>query len=143
VKNFLLPIALLLILGCVAPHAVSEPVAAEPETPAPEPEPPVVEPVAQEARAMAKTKWDTLCATCHGKIGRGDGPASAALAAGLLRDDSDLAWQKSVTDEYLAVVIVEGGAAVGKSPLMPPSPDLDGRPEVVSGLVAIVRSFAK
>lgn len=125
------------------PQAAADPVAAEPATPAPEPEPPVVEPAAQEARALAQAKWDTLCATCHGKTGRGDGPASAALAAGLLRDYSNLAWQKSVSDEYLAVVIVKGGAAVGKSPMMPPSPDLAGRPEVVRGLVEIVRSFAK
>lgn len=142
-KRSLFPFACVLILGCVAPHAVSEPVAAEPAAPAPEPEPPVMDTVATEARAMAQAKWDTLCATCHGKTGRGDGPASAALAAGLLRDYSDLAWQKSVTDEYLAVVIVKGGAAVGKSPMMPPSPDLAGRTDVVSGLVAIVRGFAK
>lgn len=142
-KRSLFPFACVLILGCVAPHAASEPVPAEPVAPAPEPEPPAVEPAAQEARDLAQTKWDTLCSTCHGKTGRGDGVAAGALAAGLLRDYSDLAWQKSVTDEYLAVVIVKGGAAVGKSPMMPPSPDLAGRTDVVSGLVAIVRGFAK
>lgn len=51
-------------------------------------------------------------------------------------------WQKSVTDEQLAKVIVEGGASVGKSALMPANPDLAGQPEVVQALVKKVRSFA-
>ena len=34
-----------------------------------------------------------------------------------------------------------GGAAVGKSPIMPASPDLDEKPEVVEGLVKLVRKF--
>ena len=35
-----------------------------------------------------------------------------------------------------------GGAAVGKSPLMPANPDLSSQPEVVQALVKRVRSFA-
>ena len=37
--------------------------------------------------------------------------------------------------------ITLGGAAVGKSPIMPASPDLDAKPEVVDGLVKIIRKF--
>ena len=40
-------------------------------------------------------------------------------------------------------VIVEGGPAIGKSPLMAPNADLKDKPEVVKALVAKVRSFAK
>jgi len=52
-------------------------------------------------------------------------------------------WQESVTDEHLKKIVVEGGPAVGKSPGMPPNPDLKGKDEVVSALVKVVRDFKK
>ena len=70
----------------------------------------------------------------------GNGPASAALVP-KPRNYSDKAWQSSVTDEQLRKTITMGGAAVGKSPIMPGSPDLDEKPDVVEGLVKIVRKF--
>lgn len=90
----------------------------------------------------AKAKYDQLCATCHGKKGIGDGAAAAALNP-KPRNYTDKAWQASVDDAYLAKVIVEGGAAVGKSAAMPPSVDLKDKPEVVAGLVQIIRNFSK
>lgn len=90
----------------------------------------------------AQAKYDTLCSTCHGKTGTGDGAAAAALNP-KPRNYTDKAWQKSVTDEYLGKAIVSGGAAVGKSALMPPNPDLANKPEVVAGLVQIIRNFGK
>ncbi len=80
------------------------------------------------------------CATCHGMDGRGAGPAAAALNP-KPRNYTDKAWQGAVTDEQLKSAIVGGGPSVGKSALMPPNPDLAGKPEVVAGLVSIVRSF--
>ena len=80
--------------------------------------------------------------TCHGASGGGDGPASAGLAP-KPRNFQDAAWQKSVSDEYLAQIIQYGGAAVGKSAAMPPNPDLMSKPEVVAALAAHVRSLAK
>ena len=47
----------------------------------------------------------------------------------------------NVTDEQLRTIIVNGGFAVGKSPLMPPNSDLEGKADVVEGLVGLVRSF--
>lgn len=91
-------------------------------------------------KGEAAQKWDTLCVSCHGKKGHGDGLASASLKV-KPRSFSDQAWQKSVTDEHLAKVIVEGGKAVGKSELMPPSPDLKDKPEVVKELVRKIRSL--
>jgi mono/diheme cytochrome c family protein len=90
--------------------------------------------------AEAKLKFETLCATCHGKTGKGDAPAAASFDV-KPRDYSDAKWQGSVTDEYLSKLIVEGGAANGKSPLMPANPDLKAKPEVVKELVKIIRSF--
>ncbi|MDA1258990.1 MAG: hypothetical protein O3A20_00045 [Planctomycetota bacterium] len=95
-------------------------------------------PVNPEARA----KFDGLCATCHGTSGKGDGAAAAALNP-KPRDYTDKAWQKTVTDEFLTKIIVQGGAAVGKSMLMPANADLADKPEVVAGLVKIIRGFAK
>jgi hypothetical protein len=38
-------------------------------------------------------------------------------------------------------VILKGGGAVGKSPLMPSNPDLESKPAVVDELVKIVRGY--
>ncbi len=90
----------------------------------------------------AQTMFNERCAACHGTEGKGNGPASAALNP-KPRNYTDKAWQASVTDEQLRKTILMGGAAVGKSPIMPASPDLDEKPEVVDGLINIVRRFGK
>jgi uncharacterized membrane protein len=77
------------------------------------------------------------CATCHGATGKGDGVALVPKP----RDYTDHAWQAAITDEQLRKVILEGGAAVGKSPLMPANPDLADKRELLDGLVRLVRSF--
>ncbi|MFZ9887389.1 MAG: c-type cytochrome, partial [Myxococcota bacterium] len=92
---------------------------------------------AEEAASIFKTR----CVICHGESGKGDGATAAALNP-KPRDYTDAAWQASVTDEQLAKAIVEGGAAVGKSALMPANPDLAGKPEVVAEIVKIIRGFA-
>lgn len=88
----------------------------------------------------AATLLASRCAACHGTAGKGDGPAAGGLNP-KPRSFGDPAWQKSVTDEHLAKVIVEGGAAVGKSPLMTANPDLKDKPEVVKALVKAIRAF--
>jgi hypothetical protein len=87
-----------------------------------------------------ETMFTQRCMPCHGEAGHGDGPGSAALNP-KPRNYTDGAWQKSVTDEQIKKTILYGGAAVGKSPMMPANPDLDGKPEL-DGLVAKVRSFS-
>lgn len=94
------------------------------------------------AVAEAEQIFNTRCAACHGMTGEGDGMAAAALNP-KPRKYSDKEWQASVDDSYIAKVIVEGGPAVGKSPLMAPNADLKDKPEVVKALVAKVRSFGK
>ena len=51
-------------------------------------------------------------------------------------------YGRRLTDEQIKKTILYGGAAVGKSPIMPASPDLESKPEVLDGLVKIVRGFA-
>jgi mono/diheme cytochrome c family protein len=105
--------------------------------PAPAPEPaPATSAAAQEAHDL----FNTLCSTCHGTSGKGDGVAAASLQV-KPRNYTDKAWQASVTDDQIKQVILGGGPAAGKSPLMPAQPQLAGKPEVVNELVKIVRSF--
>jgi mono/diheme cytochrome c family protein len=91
-----------------------------------------------DAKALFKTK----CVVCHGDHGAGDGPGAAALVP-KPRAFADAEWQKSVTDEHIKKIILEGGPAVGKSPAMPPNPDLQGKDAVVSALVQLIRAFKK
>ncbi|HET9958265.1 MAG TPA: c-type cytochrome [Polyangiaceae bacterium] len=110
----------------------------------------VPEPAAQGALAKGaeapaqspQTVFNTKCTVCHGSVGAGDGPGAAALDP-KPRAFADPAWQNSVTDEQIKKAILEGGAAIGKSPGMPANPDLSAKPDVVNGLVAIVRGFKK
>jgi cytochrome c553 len=92
--------------------------------------------------AKAREIFNTRCATCHGAQGRGDGPGAITLTP-KPRNYHDKAWQAKVTDDDIKKTIQYGGAAVGKSPMMPASPDLDSKPEVIEGLVKIVRNFGK
>jgi mono/diheme cytochrome c family protein len=80
------------------------------------------------------------CSVCHGLGGKGDGPASAALNP-KPRNYSDPEFQARVDDAHISKIIVEGGPSVGLSPLMVANPDLKDKPDVVEGLVGIVRGF--
>lgn len=97
---------------------------------------------AQSPAEEAKTAFNTLCSSCHGTSGQGDGPAAAALET-KPRNYTDKAWQASVTDDEIKKIILEGGQAVGKSPLMPAWTQFKDKPEVVDELVKIVRSYGK
>lgn len=92
------------------------------------------------AQAFARVVWTDRCSTCHGASGKGDGAVGVTLNP-RPRDFGDAAWQASVDDAHLRKVIVEGGAAVGKSPLMAPNLDLRDKPEVVDELVKQVRAL--
>lgn len=92
---------------------------------------------ADEAKQIA----DSRCAMCHGKTGKGDGPNGMTLNP-KPQDLTTKDWQKSVSDAQVRSVILKGGAAVGKSPLMPANPDLESKPAVVDELVKIVRSYS-
>jgi mono/diheme cytochrome c family protein len=113
------------------------PEAGRPATPPPAataaPEPPAAPPVAPAAAAEAPAEtgavggdaaaggqqYAVFCASCHGPTGNGDGPVAAGLDPKPARH-SDGAYMNALSDGYLFKVIKEGGAAVGKSPLMAP-----------------------
>ena len=108
---------------------------AEPAVRTPEPSP------ADVAARKATEIFSSRCANCHGPEGAGDGPTSAGLNP-KPRNFQEPSWQVSVTDAHIQKIIVEGGAAVGLSPLMLANPDLVERPAVVAALVAQIRGLS-
>ena len=93
-------------------------------------------------RKRAKDIFSTVCATCHGTVGHGDGPGSAALNP-KPRNFHDPSWQASVTDDHIEQTALMGGASVGKSPQMPAHPFLRDAPAVLASIREIVRGFGK
>ena len=116
--------------------------------PAPDPPPVAVQPRAGTPYACipgdasrGREKYETFCASCHGKAGDGEGPAAAGLNPKPARHD-DGTIMNPLTNEFLFEVIKDGGAAVGKSPLMAAwGGTLSG--EQVWDVVAFVRTLAK
>jgi len=94
------------------------------------------------AMRKAKAMFGSVCATCHGMDGTGNGPAAVNLNP-RPRNYTDGNWQSTVTDDQIKKTILVGGAGVGKSPMMPAQPQLKDEPEVLDGLVVIIRGFAK
>ncbi len=94
------------------------------------------------ARALteAKALYQSLCSTCHGTTGHGDGPGAGPLDP-KPRSFADSVWQASVTDDHIKRAVTLGGAGVGKSPMMPAQPALKGQPATLAALVQIVRGF--
>jgi cytochrome c oxidase cbb3-type subunit III len=68
---------------------------------------------------QGKKLYGQYCASCHGQSGKGDGAAAAALNP-KPRDHTDREYMSKMSDDDLLKVIKNGGASVGKSPLMPP-----------------------
>jgi len=83
--------------------------------------------------------FQSRCFVCHGRDGRGSGPASQGLAQ-KPQDLTDLSWQRSVTDDQIKTVIRAGGAIIGKSGAMAPNPDLTN--EDLNSLLEYVRQLA-
>ncbi len=50
-------------------------------------------------------------------------------------------WQDGITDAQIDAVILQGGAAVGKSAAMPPNPDLSSKPAVLAALRTMIRGM--
>jgi mono/diheme cytochrome c family protein len=127
--------SLLLTAACSKGESATPPASAPPAAETAKP--------AEAAPAATETAADVFknrCTPCHGVNGLGDGPASAALNP-KPRNYTDAAWQKSVTDDQLKKTILYGGAAVGKSAVMPSQPDLESKPVLLDGLIKIIRDF--
>lgn len=71
--------------------------------------------------------WKAKCTTCHGMVGRGDGPRGAMVRA---RNLADKNWQDTVSDQDLAASIKNGRGEM---------PAFDLPQETIDGLVKLVR----
>ena len=87
-----------------------------------------------------KTTFSTFCATCHGDTGKGDGIAGQALEPNPA-DFTDPAFWKARDDVQIKNAITNGGASVGKSPLMAPWGPVIGEEGVESVLLYLKASF--
>ncbi len=95
--------------------------------------------------AEGKELYNSLCQTCHGSEGMGDG---AGVPEHLLKPrpftqsafkfDTDADWQRG-TDQDLANVIKNGTAVYGGSTLMPPWAQLSE--DEIADLVGYVREL--
>lgn len=99
-------------------------------------------PVDPETLRQARELYDTRCSPCHGATGAGDGPQGQPLNP-RPRNYTDPGWQRSISDAKIASTIIKGGAEVSLSPTMPANPDLKRKPDLVNGLVEIIRGFRR
>jgi len=124
--------AALAVLACSdsapppAPAPVPTPAPAPvPQAPAPPPPPAAAPSGSADAAAAApdaargKLQFENYCVSCHGPRGEGDGPVGLALDPRPARL-GDRAYMSAKQDDYLFGVIKNGGASVGRSPLMAP-----------------------
>ena len=69
------------------------------------------------AESLGRPVFDHYCVTCHGDAGKGDGQN----ATNLTPPPPDFTTSKTLADAaYVRRIIMEGSAAVGRSPLSPP-----------------------
>lgn len=91
--------------------------------------------------AAGKAKYDTLCVTCHGATGAGDGVAAAALNP-KPRNFADKALMSTKTDAQLTGVIKNGGASAGLSTSMPAWGAMLNDADIAN-VIAYIRTLAK
>lgn len=71
------------------------------------------------AGSSASGKFDMVCSRCHGLDGKGERQLDAQDGLAPRPDFTDPAWQARATDEDIKRIVLEGGAAIGKSRDMP------------------------
>jgi len=95
-------------------------------------------PPVAEAQRLSQELWIRECADCHGIGGAADGSKSAALDPPA-PDFTDPC--RPAKDEWVARVILDGGASFHGSAAMRAHHELDDRPEVLAALVELVQGF--
>lgn len=88
--------------------------------------------------ADVKENWNTHCASCHGKDGKGQTKAGRTAGA---KDQTDAAYQAALKDDKMTASIKDG-LKDGKKDLMKPFKEKLNDDEI-KALVAHVRSFKK
>ncbi len=92
--------------------------------------------------AKGKATFITLCSSCHGNEGLGDGPTGLALPPEMKPRNLQTGDFKFATDDAkFKELLQKGGAAVGLNPLMTGAPS--ATPEEIDNMIAFVRSLKK
>lgn len=91
--------------------------------------------------ASPPEKFKTICASCHGEKGKGDGPAAKPLEAMVkVRDFTKCDYMSKRTDAQLTNVIKNGGPSEKLNPLMAAfGPQLTDKE--IKEIVAYIRSL--
>ena len=87
-----------------------------------------------------KQLYQQRCSPCHGPDGKANTPTAQALNP-KPADHTNGNYMNKLSNDHLHKVIKEGGASVGKSPIMPPQADWSD--EQIENVVVFVRSLAK
>ncbi|MDJ0787077.1 MAG: cytochrome c [Myxococcota bacterium] len=100
-----------------------------------------------EEPAPGRERYESLCASCHGPEGKGDGPLARDVvpmprdfSVGAFKFDAD-SDGRTGTDADLALVIRDGALAYGGNPLMAGFRQLGD--DAIAELVAYVRSLER
>jgi mono/diheme cytochrome c family protein len=124
-----------------APPPAAQPAPPPPLPAAPAPAQTTASAAPGDAAARGAAHYKLLCATCHGEDGCSPGPGAAGLNPQPAKH-CDGNYMNPLSDEHLFKVIKEGGASVGKSPLMAPwGGTLTD--DQIRDVVAFVRTLAK
>lgn len=70
--------------------------------------------------AEVEQNFKFYCAQCHGEGGKGDGPNVTPTMPVTPRNFANKEEMNKLTDADIVSVIMEGGPALSKSPIMPP-----------------------
>lgn len=81
--------------------------------------------------------FEAGCDGCHGKSGKGDGPAAAALNP---KPANFCTSTKHPTDNLKIQMIAEGGASMGHSPAMPTWGEVLDK-QAILDLIAYIHTF--
>jgi mono/diheme cytochrome c family protein len=84
--------------------------------------------------------YDAHCAVCHGPTGKGDGPG-ASVVRQRMRDFTDAAAKREVSDRFLFDMIKKGSSQFGRSNAMP-AWGMKLSDAEIRAVVAYIRSLA-
>lgn len=84
--------------------------------------------------------YDAHCAVCHGPTGKGDGPG-ASVVRQRMRDFTDAAAMREVSDRFLFDMIKKGSSQFGRSNAMP-AWGMKLSDAEIRAVVAYIRSLA-
>ena len=110
------------------------------EVEAPTEAPPAEEATADAGDFDAAGFYSTTCQPCHGDGGMGNGPAGAALNP-KPASFADASFWDERDDAHVKKVIKEGGASVGKSPIMAPFANSFENDAQVDALIEHLKTF--